>query len=144
MATRLLVLPSISSSKLERWWTAPLVVLLCTMRIKLDNAIHYQSSTPHLLPPKKTFLLVVKTSNPRILNTLKHVVKFKIHNFKRFCISFYMRNWDIISFTLQNLWRQLSVYIYHLLQRNYYISYCLSCTITINFMISLHKRCDIS
>ena len=28
-------------------------------------------------------------------------------------------------FTLQNLYRQLSVYIYHLLCRNYCISYCL-------------------
>ena len=144
--TRLLVLPSINWCKLDRWWTAPLVVFLGTKRIKLDNAIDYQSTTspfPFPFPKKRTFLLVVNTSNPRILHTLKHIDKFKLHDFKRCCISLYMRDWDLISLTLQNLQRQLSVYIYHLLHRNYYISYCLSCTITINFTSLLHKQCDI-
>ena len=38
-------------------------------------------------------------------------------------LSYYMRNRDVISFTLQNLYTQLSVYIHNLLYRNYYISY---------------------
>ena len=87
-----------------------------------------QSITIPVIPPKKKkFLLVVNTTLiPCILRTLKHVQKFKLHDLKKnICLSIYMRNWDLISFTLQNLYRQLSVYIYHLLYRNYYISYCL-------------------
>jgi hypothetical protein len=33
-----------------------------------------------------------------------------------------MQNLDLISFTLQYLYRQLSVYVHHLSYRNYYIS----------------------
>ena len=98
------MLPSINTSKLESWWTAPLVVLQGTKRINVDNAIDYQSSIPPLNDPKKKILLVANTtSNPRILHTLKHVEKFKLHDLKRFCILIYMRKWDLISFTLQNL-----------------------------------------
>jgi len=57
--------------------------------------------------------------------------------FYKIWLSFYVRNRDIlscdippsnrdvISFTLQDLYRQFSVYIHNLLCRNYYISYCL-------------------
>jgi hypothetical protein len=36
-----------------------------------------------------------------------------------------MRNWDLISFTLQNINRQFSVYFHHLLHRSVCISCCL-------------------
>jgi hypothetical protein len=43
----------------------------------------------------------------------------------KICISIYMRNWDLISFTLQNLYTHLSVYIHNLLHRSFCISCCL-------------------
>ena len=36
-----------------------------------------------------------------------------------------MKNWDLVSFTMQNLSTQMPAYIYHLLYRNYDISFCL-------------------
>ena len=41
-----LVLPFINSSKLQRWQIAPLMVLPGTIRIKLDDAINYYSTSP--------------------------------------------------------------------------------------------------
>ena len=38
-------------------------------------------------------------------------------------LSYYMRNRDVISFTLQNLYTQLSVHIHHLI----YSKFCISC-----------------
>jgi hypothetical protein len=43
---------------------------------------------------------------------------------KQICISFYMKNSDLICFSLQNLAMQVPAHIYHLWYRNYDISYC--------------------
>ena len=56
------------------------------------------------------------------LQTHRHNETIDVFYIKNF-ISIYMRNWDLISFTLQNLQRQLSLYIYHLLYTNYYINW---------------------
>ena len=60
-----------------------------------------------------------------------------------------MRNLDLISFTLQYLCRQMSVYIHHLSYRNYYISYSLCAGVVhlqlisqahyINYSHTIHK-----
>ena len=73
-----LVLPSINSSKLDGWQTAPIVVLPGTIRIKLDNAIDYHFTISPPKQKKKILPFVNTTTNPRVLHTLKHVEKFKI------------------------------------------------------------------
>jgi len=55
------------------------------MRIKLDNTINYYSCTS---TEKRILPVVNTTSNPRILHTLKHVEKLKLHDFKKFAYQF--------------------------------------------------------
>jgi hypothetical protein len=75
---------------------------------KLDYIIDYYSCHS---PENKLLLVFHTTSVLCILHTLKHVEKFKSHDFKNLRTSMYMRNWDLTSFTLQNLYRQLSTFI---------------------------------
>jgi len=90
------------------------------MHTKLDNAIEY---FPCNSTEKKILPFINTTSIPCILHTSKHAEELKLISLKK------NHNWheELRShfFTLQNLYRQLSVYVHHLLYRNYYISYSL-------------------
>jgi hypothetical protein len=63
---QLLVLSSIDATYLGHWQTAPLPVLLNTMRMKRDDTIRYFASNA----TKKILLVVNTTSYPYILYTL--------------------------------------------------------------------------
>jgi hypothetical protein len=83
VATRLIVLPltwvswDIRIQRLYRYFQ-----VLCLINSKT------QSFTNPVIPPKKYFLLVANTNAiPCILQTLKHVEEFKLHNLKNIHIS---------------------------------------------------------